>query len=260
MLDFWKNYTPYDLHPADKEYFQQNNLYNRQKFVNANYEQVVEEFGENLKSDDINTRFKQIIRDESRVIRKLFASPFVGNINNAKVYILSLNPGFHSGDFIDEYQNPQYIDLLKRNLLGEVNTFCFAEEISLGTGAYKYWSQKVRMIANKIAEAKSLSIHEAFKITLSNICLIESFPYHSYRKPTFAFDEIPSCIVAKKFVKDVVVKRAENDECLVCAWRMVNFWDLPDNVNIIKKNPRYSKNKLQTSDIELIADFLTSIL
>ena len=56
LLEFWQNYEPYDFHPDDKEYFQKENL--RSHIVNASIDQVVEEFGNNLRSIEVNQSFK----------------------------------------------------------------------------------------------------------------------------------------------------------------------------------------------------------
>jgi len=99
LLEFWKNHSSLDFHPLDKDFFEENNYLNNEYIVNGSFDQVLKEFGENLKLYNINDKFKAKI-DQKRIIRRLLPSPFVGNINKANVYILSGNPGFHSGYFL----------------------------------------------------------------------------------------------------------------------------------------------------------------
>lgn len=38
----------------------------------------------------------------------LLPTPYVGNLNEADVFVLKLNPGFHDADFFAEFNNPGF--------------------------------------------------------------------------------------------------------------------------------------------------------
>lgn len=254
LLEFWQNYEPYDFHPEDKEYFQKENL--RSHIVNASIDQVVEEFGSNLRSIEVNQSFKTKIENEKRIIRRLMPSPFVGDIMNAKIYILSGNPGFHTGDFIDEYQNPEYRKLVADNLSGKLLEFFYADEKAEGTGAHNYWHPQIAAIAKDVAEKANYPLDIAMTLTLSKIALIESFPYHSYRKPEIKFVDVPSSIAAKSFVNSICKQRLNNNECLILAWRMVDFWNVPAHKNLISRPKHLANRKILPDEIGKISDFI----
>ena len=81
ILDFWKSYKEYDLHPEDKPFFKST------KLVDTNYEQIVKKFGSDLKSNRINENFRNTIK-ENQMLQRLFAIPVGGDIENGKVFML----------------------------------------------------------------------------------------------------------------------------------------------------------------------------
>ena len=67
LIQFWKNYKPFDFHPADKQYFERNK--HSKDIVNASFRQVREEFGNNLKSNKVNNKFKQKIKRKILLVK-----------------------------------------------------------------------------------------------------------------------------------------------------------------------------------------------
>jgi hypothetical protein len=64
--------------------------------------------------------------------------------------------------------------------------------------------------------------------------VIQLMPYHSTTKPPDRMiDRLQSVSLARRFVKDVLVQRALNDEALIIAARQVKRWDLPSGPNIV---------------------------
>jgi hypothetical protein len=64
--------------------------------------------------------------------------------------------------------------------------------------------------------------------------VIQLMPYHSTTKPPDRMiDRLQSLSLARRFVKDVLVQRALNDEALIIAARQVKRWDLPSGPNIV---------------------------
>jgi hypothetical protein len=101
LKNFWANYNPYKLHPEDENYLSQN----KQKYcLEISIEELRAKYGSDLKSDNTREKFVNDKQNKNKILNNLFVVPFFGDVENAKIYILMGNPGFHTGDYIDEIE------------------------------------------------------------------------------------------------------------------------------------------------------------
>ena len=120
LKSFWSKYIPYNLHPDDENYLGQS----KQKYcLEISIEELRAKYGNDLKSDNTREKFIDDKKNRNKILSNLFVVPFFGDVENAKIYILMGNPGFHTGDYIDELEDKNYIELNKKNLKLELKTF-----------------------------------------------------------------------------------------------------------------------------------------
>jgi|TARA_B100000315_G_C14347928_1_gene482646 hypothetical protein len=250
ILDFWKSYKEYDLHPEDKPFFKST------KLVDINYEQIVKKFGSDLKSNRINENFRNTIK-ENQILQRLFAIPFVGDIENGKVFILYGNPGFHTGDFIDEYKNDQYLNEIRKNIKNESQKFFCTDEVAKSTGGYDYWKPEIDKLIYATQIKSKSKYEETRKFLLKNLVMVESLPYHSYKSPSVDLNQIPSAKTNKEYIHKVLLEKVKNNKIFIFAWRKVSFWKLPEHKNIISRNRFNSIHRFfKKEEIDKISNFL----
>ena len=135
-------YIPYKLHPRDEVFLNKN----KEKYcLEISIEELREKYGNDLKSDNVREKFINYKDNKNKILTNLLAIPFFGDVKNAKIYILTGNPGFHTGDYVDEVENKKYIEILKENLKLNTKTFVCLKNDSINTGGYKYWSNSGRI-------------------------------------------------------------------------------------------------------------------
>ena len=146
--------------------------------------------------------------------------PFIGNVENAKIYLLSLNPGAIGKEELD---SKELQELTKKNLLQE-NTKCqffyLANEIKTMDGA-KWWRKR---LVEPLTDATKKSEKEVIKAINDNICNLEIIPYHSKDSKNFGNSvyTLYSAKAMRSFVKNYVCKRDDNP--LIIVMRAKKEW------------------------------------
>ena len=120
IKEFWSRYTPYKLHPDDEVYLCTNKL---KYCLELPIEELRNKYGSDLKSNKVKESFVNNKFNRNKIVPSIYAIPFLGDIENAKIYILMGNPGFDTGDYVDEIENENYINLLNDNL--DINSKIF---------------------------------------------------------------------------------------------------------------------------------------
>ncbi|MFS9331263.1 hypothetical protein QM385_01460 [Streptococcus mitis] len=140
--------------------------------------------------DDANEKTKKAAKEKYKLRLNVYPQHFVGDIDNAKIIILSLNPGY-STEYYDAYKNStnkdgiKYEQTIKENLEMEqpfFHAFELANESDLG-----YWGNKMKCWVGdhdekdneKDKEKYNKKIIKSLKKITKNIALAEFFPYHS---------------------------------------------------------------------------------
>lgn len=132
--------------------------------------------------DDANGKTKKGAKEKYKLRLNVYPQHFVGDIDNAKIIILSLNPGY-STEYYDAYKNitnknsTNYEQIIKENLEMKqpfFHAFELANESDLG-----YWGNKMKCWVEDYDEKDNKTIIESLKKITENIALAEYFPYHS---------------------------------------------------------------------------------
>ena len=166
----------------------------------------------------------------------LSPTPYVGNLDKAKIFILSLNPGLHPGDYILE-KDPKYIEIHNRNLRQEKMEYPFYflnPYLSIHPG-YTYWFKKFRDLINEIKDHFSIKWVEAQKRLSELLAILELVPYHSqkYGLTDSILSDLMSVKVMKHYVNDILVPKAEKKQILIIITRKIKYWDLKESTNVI---------------------------
>lgn len=260
LKEFWSQYQPYKLHPLDEQYLQEN----KQKYcLDLSIQEIRQKYGSDLKSDLTREKFLQDKNNRNKILTNMLVVPFFGDIENAKIYILMGNPGFHTGDYIDEHEDQDYINLTKQNLKLECKTFKSLHSSSVRTGGYRYWSSKGRIpkIAQKLTDLNQKSFDENYEYVKSSIAIVESIAYHSCNKPNDELYNLPSSKITKRLVNEYIQSRINNNNSMCFVWRSVRFWNMHDNQNLLIRDPKQAQLSMFTNlEAEKMASYLNSFM
>jgi len=226
LIEFWNELDtekepPY-IHPKDKFFNDNEDQFYKHKYYDAFIND--KEFGHK------NNKFHL----------GLLPSPYGGDIENAEIYILMLNPGFSK---IDYKTQELFFDDIKNELRQNRNKldypFMFLDPKCLWTGGGAWCERKLRDIVELFMDIFKLSYRDALKELSKRIAMIELFPYHSasFDLPKGAkLDKIPSVEMIKKFVKDYVIEKAKRKDAVVVVTRSVKMWFEEKDIEDYKKN------------------------
>ncbi len=166
---------------------------------------------------------------DERLHLGLIPVPFIGDMLNASIYVLMLNPGLGPGDYF-EYKVPRLRRALLANLRQEFKTeatpFVFLDPQFAWHGGFSYWHQKLNRIIEVLAESRRLSLAEARYSLGTTLAVIQLVPYHS---TTFGnrrnVQQLPSVRLALDFVGQTVAERVRAQDAIVIVTRQVKIWD-----------------------------------
>jgi|TARA_B110001450_G_scaffold253437_1_gene276881 hypothetical protein len=258
LKSFWSNYNPYKLHPEDENYLNQN----KQKYcLEISIEELRIKYGNDLKSDLTREKFVNDKNNKNKILINLRAGPFFGDVTNAKIYILMGNPGFHTGDYVDEIEDENNIHLLNANLNLELKTFGCLHDKAIKTGGYRYWSNKGRIpkISKILTSINKQSSIKNYQLVKDSICVVESIAYHSCNKPNDELYNLPSSKLTKRLVNDYIQERVNNDKAMCFVWRSAAFWNMNSHKNLLIRDPKQAQLAVFKNDeAEVMAKFLNN--
>ena len=176
--------------------------------------------------------------DDCRLHLGLLPHPFCGDPSSARIVILLLNPGFGPHDAFAEFTQPDYCDALLQNLRGESvrrGGFLHLDPHFAWTGAFRWWHGKLCSIIEQLCRRWDVPYPEARDRLRAQLAAIELVPYHSpsYSIPRRIVKKMESVKLARDFVHQVLVPRAERGECLVLVTRKAAEWGLEESRNVI---------------------------
>ena len=259
LKEFWSRYKNYSLHPDDQKY-----LGNKkdQFCLDITIDELREKYGTDLKSDNTRESFLKDKFNKNKILTSLSVVPFFGDVENAKIYILMGNPGFHTGDYVDEIENKDYINLIEQNLKLQLKTFKSLHKNAINTGGYRYWSQKGRIpkISKLLTELNSKDEEVNYDFVKKSICIIESIAYHSCNKPDEELFNLPSSKMTKRLVNEHVQQQVDSGEAMCFVWRSVAFWQMKQSNNLLIRDPKKAQLSM-FSNIEatVMAEFLNNV-
>lgn len=179
--------------------------------------------------------------DDTRLHLGLYPLPYIGDLSNASIYILMLNPGFSPNGYHVEHQYPDYRALLQRNLFQEAAGdkypfFCLNPKLSW-TGGYEYWAKKLSSIIQETKKRMKLSQQEVLSFLSKKLAVLELLPYFSRKfGGENLINKLPSAQLMKQYVTDELVPKARNGKALIVVTRGNKHWDIREDANIIVYN------------------------
>jgi len=191
-------------------------------------------FGDYIKAPEFGTE------SAKKLHTGLYPTPYSGNVLKAKIYILTLNPGFSPLDYYAESydsatRKKRIRDLKQRNFDPDYPwpslnpKFCWS-------GGWRYWAARIKEVAMALSKQRGIRFPDAMKRLSKRIACLEYVPYHSksYGLSQATVKKMRSLKLMFDFVHGYVVPKAKKGKAIIIVMRHVNMWNLPRHPNIIK--------------------------
>ena len=169
----------------------------------------------------------------------LLPQPFLGDMRNASIYLLLLNPGLAPMDYFGEHMVPGYYQAILNNIRqltgSEKPTFLFLEPSFAWHSGFTWWNRKLRKLIHAMAVARNVHFAEARKRLSNELAAIEFFPYHSaeFSVSHRVLERLPSVMLARTFVHKYALPRVQQKKALLIVLRKGSAWDLPSDPGIV---------------------------
>ena len=167
---------------------------------------------------------------EKSIHFSLLPQPFNGDLLNAEVYVLTLNPGFGCSDYDANYRKLRYRQALLDNINQTqpcgVLPFFFLDPKFERHGGYSYWFGKLKKTICEIARCNGMALDEARDMLGHKMAVMEIFPYQSANASRLGtlIDSLPSSQLALEFVRCHVLEKVKRGKASVIVVRQVNRW------------------------------------
>jgi hypothetical protein len=140
----------------------------------------------------------------------LIPVPYVGDLKQADIFVLMLNPGFSRSEYRVE-ADPAFSARLRKNLQQEFaadsQPFWYLAPDAARHPGYTYWHSRLAGLGSMSSLGRRLAV-------------IERFAYHSAKFGSAAIsDRLPSTQAAKRYVHDVILPRVLANEVLLVVAR-----------------------------------------
>ena len=177
---------------------------------------------------------------EKSIHFSLLPQPFIGDLLNAEVYVLTFNPGFACSDYDANYCKPRYrqalLDNIKQVQPKDVLPFFFLDPKFKFHGGYGYWFNRLRETIAKIGRCRELAFDEVRDIMGCKLAVIELVPYHS--KKAGGLDKLPEMLpsarMAHDFVRQYVQRKARSGRAIVIVVRGYPTWRYALNPGLVR--------------------------
>lgn len=177
-----------------------------------------------------STRFGDFA--DHRLHLSLLPIPYGGNLADADILILLLNPGFSYTDYYAETRMPAFRERLKANLeqsFADIEyPFLWLDPEFCWHSGFNWWEKKLRDVTTVIAAEKFNGRYlDALRDLSTRLAHIELVPYHSssFRGHTL-IDDLPSARAAKRFVHDTLIPAAKTGAKTIVVTRQGAAWGL----------------------------------
>lgn len=188
--------------------------------------------------EDVISAPEFAVPGDTRLHLGLFPGPFVGDLLNASVYLLMLNPGLSPLDYFGESRIPEFREALLRNFRQQHHdeyAFMFLDPRYSWTGGFDWWHGKLARVIEDLRLHWKVGFAEARRRLAKQVACIEMVPYHSasFRDRGDWVDSLPSAMAAREFVKSYVMDKVRAKKAIVIATRQVYAWALPEEDGVI---------------------------
>src|SRR5665213_2783340 len=176
--------------------------------------------------------------EDNHLHLSLLPVPYVGDLRNAKIVILLLNPGFDYCDYWAEHEMPGFREQLKRNLSqsfeGIEYPFSGLDPQFCWYSGFMWWERKLREVIQKIALNRNWSYRDALSDLSRNLACVELIPYHSSSFGDHKLiGRLPSIERAKVFVHEQLLPDAAADKRTLIVTRPERSWGVKEQANVI---------------------------
>ncbi len=160
----------------------------------------------------------------------LLPMPFLGNLQSARVFLCSLNPGLGHHDYFAEHHVTEYRKALLKNLRQDRDaTFPFLDPAYAWHGGSAYWAPRLRRITEGVQKGLGVSARRAREICAAQIAVLELVPYHSgtFNLNRRGIDTLASTNLIRDFVFGNLLPRHRSKDCKLIVLRSRNLWLRP---------------------------------
>ena len=188
---------------------------------------------------------------DKRLHLGLLPHPYCGDLKNAEIYILMLNPGYGPWDYFGEFEVPEFrkavLSNLKQDFSSKTLPFFMIDPQFSWYGGFAWWHGKFARVIEKLAEIKGITYAEARNELGTKVASIELLPYHStsFNDANHWIRDLPSVNLAREFVKDYVIPRVKDGKAIAIVTRKANIWDLPEHSGVV----RYSSQEARAAHL-----------
>lgn len=168
------------------EYWRQLEINNNgQELIHPEDSQILENINRvNLDFANYIENCDNLFGDNFQLHTGLVPVPYSGDVKNARIYLLMINPGFHHNDYYSENHCQNYREALIHSLRQEnMNTdfpFHYLNPEFCHTSGGGYWFKKFNDIIIKLTNnVANYTYEDSIRLISKNICTLELFPYHS---------------------------------------------------------------------------------
>jgi hypothetical protein len=227
LVEFWKQYRldgPPFVHPDDIDLLRANG-------------RVVEKDAPDYVSYIAGTRFAN--QEDEGLHLSLLPVPYIGNLQNSKIVILLLNPGFEHSDYWAESHMPEFRMRLEQNLYqsfgGIEYPFFYLDPQFCWHSGFRWWERKLREVTRRIALGKfNGNYREALHDLSQRLACIELFPYHSASfKDRYLIGKLPSTKMASSFVQNSILGDTDANRRIWIVTRKAREWGVKESDTVI---------------------------
>ncbi len=203
--------------------------------------------------------------DDKQFHLSLLPVPYGGNIEQADIIILLLNPGFHISDYHAELHMPAYREKAIANIRqSDTKTefpFIWLDPQFCWHSGFMWWEKKLQSVLKIIAEKNNCTYLSALQNMSKRLAQIELVPYHSKFFGTHRLlEKLPSSIIVREFVKSVLVPEARNGNKTIIVTRQVASWDLISENDKVDDIVLYKKEHTRGASLSADSDGGKAIL
>lgn len=204
------------------------------------WESITEENGKYFASSDKiflnkiqeNTKYK-MLDDDLKLDLSVIPLHFIGDIYNAKVLVLNLNPGIDEKYLSFYNENKEYQEKIFNNLtFKDTKFFEFDYYTENNEG---YWSRLSFLFSDKYSEKivrneSGDNTEDLDMYFTKNIALVEFFPYHSKKfsgiKDIYksTVKEMKKYLPSQQFVFNIIRDRIEKENVIILFSRATTEW------------------------------------
>ena len=191
---------------------------------------------------------------DNRLHLGLLPFPFSGDVRQATVYLLLLNPGVGPTDYYGEYEVQGFREARLGNLRQQFSAdywpFVGLDPRFAWHGGFEYWHGKLRRVIAELAGGWQVSFAAARQRLAHTLAIVELFPYHSeaFADASHWLRDLPSVDMARRFVREVLLPKVRAGDAIAIVTRQARAWDLPSIPGVVTYTAQQARAAHLTPD------------